>query len=173
MSTALLTIAGLFARVSLLAVGGINSTLPEISRQVVGVQHWMSPQQFSEIFAIGQSAPGPNLLGVTLIGAHVAGPLGGLVATLAMLLPAGTLVIIVSKLWDRFREKRWRRVVQAALLPITAGLVLAAAGVLVRQADHAALTIAITVISALLIWRTPLHPLWVLSGGAVLWLVLL
>jgi chromate transporter len=109
---------------------------------------------------------------VTLIGGHEAGVAGGIVATLAMLLPAGTLVIVVSRLWERYREARWRRVIQSALLPVTAGLVLAAAAVLVRQADTGWLTVVITAVSTVLLWRTRLHPLWLLAGGTVAGLLL-
>jgi chromate transporter len=111
------------------------------------------------------------MLIVTVIGAHVAGIAGGITASLAMLLPAGVLVIWVSGLWERFRERRWRRVLQAAILPITAGLVLAAGFVLLRAADRSVPLAGITLVTTLLIYRTRLHPLWVLAGGALLGLV--
>lgn len=167
----LLIIAGLFARLSLLAVGGVNSTLPEIAHQVVELRHWLTPAQFSQLFAIANAAPGPNMLIATLIGAHVAGIAGGIVATIALILPSGLLVMLVSRIWDRFRERRWRRVLQAAILPITAGLILAAGFVLIRAADRSVALAAITVFGTFLIFRTRLHPLWVLGGGALLGLV--
>lgn len=171
MTAKLLLLAALFARLSLLAIGGVNSTVPEIQHQVVQVRHWLTPAQFPQLYAISQSAPGPNMLIATVIGAHVAGVAGGLVATLAMMLPAGILVMAVSGLWDRFRAQRWRRVLQAALLPISAGLVLAAGFLLLRAADHSGLLLAITLAAAALYYRLGLHPLWLLSCGAVLGLV--
>ncbi len=170
--TTLLTLAALFAKLSLLAVGGVNSTVPEIARQVVAIRHWMTPEQFAQLFAIAQAAPGPNMMIVTLIGGHQAGIAGGIVATLAMMLPAGTLVVIVSKIWDRYRDARWRRIIQSALLPITAGLVLAAAAVLVREADTGPLTILVTAVSTIALWQTRIHPLWLLAGGTIAGLLL-
>jgi chromate transporter len=167
----LLALAALFFKLSLLAVGGVNSTLPAIVREVVTLRHWLTPAQFAQLFAIAQAAPGPNMLIVTLIGGHQAGIAGGLVATAAMILPAGILVMIVSKLWDRHRDATWRRIIQAALLPITAGLVLAAACVLIKQADDSAVTIIVTAIAAALSWRTKLHPLWLLAGGTAIGLI--
>ncbi len=169
----LISLAWLFGRLSLLAVGGVNSTLPAIAHQVVELRHWLTPQQFAQLFAIAQAAPGPNMLIVALIGQRVGGVAGGLVASLAMVLPAGLLVILVSQIWHRNRERRWRLVAQAAILPITAGLILAAAWVLVRQADHDWLTITVTALSAALAWRTNIHPLWLLAGGAAAGLLLL
>ncbi|HQT45873.1 MAG TPA: chromate transporter [Acidocella sp.] len=169
----LVSLALLFGKLSLLAVGGINSTLPEIAREVVALRHWLTPQQFAQLFAISNAAPGPNMLISTMIGAREDGILGGIVASLAMILPAGVLVMLVDLFWERYRAARWRRVIQAALLPITAGLVLAAAGVLVRQADTGPLTGAVTLVCAALAWRSSLHPLWLLGGGALIGLVLL
>ena len=57
-----------FALMSLFAVGGANSAIPEMHRVAVDVQHWMTDQKFADIFAISQLSPGPNVLIVTLIG---------------------------------------------------------------------------------------------------------
>ena len=69
----LLTLAGYFAVMSLFAIGGANSAVPEMQRVAVEVEHWMTARQFSDIFAIAQVTPGPNVIIVTLIGYHVAG----------------------------------------------------------------------------------------------------
>ncbi len=165
-------LALLFGRLSLLAIGGINSTVPQIAHDVVTERHWLSPAQFVQLYAIANAAPGPNMLISTVIGARMAGLTGGIVATLAMILPSGILVLIVSKLWDRYRDNSWRKIIQRALLPITAGLILAAAGVLVRQSDTGLLTVAITILCAALGWKSRIHPLWLLGGGTVLGLLL-
>jgi chromate transporter len=170
--TKLLSLAFLFGKLSLLAVGGINSTLPAIAHEVVDERHWITARQFSQLFAIAQSAPGPNMLVCVLIGARVAGTAGGIVAGLAMVLPAGILVMLVSGVWQRFQQARWRRIVQAAILPITAGLVLAAAAVLVEAADTSFLLGAVSAVVAVVNLRSRLHPLWLLAGGAALGLVL-
>ncbi|MBU6448571.1 MAG: chromate transporter [Rhodospirillales bacterium] len=166
-------LALLFSKLSLLAVGGANSTVPEIARVVVSQKHWLSASQFSQFYAIANAAPGPNVIIVTLLGAHVAGLTGGLVATAAMVLPAGITAAIVASMFDKHREARWRRVAQAALLPITAGLVLAASCVLAGQSDTGWLTAALTILTALLTWRTKLHPLWLLGAGALAGLLFL
>jgi len=132
----------------------------------------MSAAEFARLFAIAQAAPGPNMLIVTLIGARVGGIKGGLASTAAMILPAGLLVMLVSSVWQRFAQARWRRVLQAAILPITAGLVLAAALVLVRAADTSVILAIVTILVAILSLRGKIHPLWLLAAGAVAGLVL-
>ena len=169
----LLQLALLFAKLSLLAVGGAGATVPEMARQTVTIHHWLTPAQFAQLYAISNAAPGPNVLISTILGAHVAGVPGGITATLAMIIPSCTLAVLVSHFLERHAHARWRRVLQAALLPITAGLVLAAAIVLARQADSGWLTIAITLGCAVAAYRTKLHPLLLLGTGAVLGLLFL
>jgi chromate transport protein ChrA len=72
----LVTLAWSFGLMSLFAVGGANSAIPEIHRLAVDVNHWMSDKQFADVFAISQLSPGPNVLIVTLIGYQVAGIMG-------------------------------------------------------------------------------------------------
>ena len=73
----LLTLAGFFGVLSLFAIGGGNSAIPEMHRFAVDVQHWLSDRQFADTFALAQLTPGPNLIIVALIGYHVAGIAGG------------------------------------------------------------------------------------------------
>ena len=69
----LITLAVQFAMMSLLALGGANAVVPEMHRQAVELRGWMSDHEFTDMFAMSQAAPGPNVMLVTLIGYHVAG----------------------------------------------------------------------------------------------------
>ena len=77
-------VAAQFAILSLLSIGGANAVIPEIQRRAVEVEHWMTNADFTQLFALSQAAPGPNVLIVSLIGWKVAGVLGGVVALLAI-----------------------------------------------------------------------------------------
>jgi len=92
---------GLLPGMPLLAFGGGNTILPEMQRQVVEVQNWMSAREFASLYALAQAAPGPNLLVSSLIGWRVAGLSGALVATLAVCVPAGLLTYFVAAAWQR------------------------------------------------------------------------
>lgn len=157
-----------FALLSLIAVGGINPILPELHRQVVEVYGWMSSQRFTELFAIAQAAPGPNILVITLIGWDVAGFAGAIAATLAICTPSALLAYFVSHLWDRFRAARWRVAIQAGLIPVTVGLVAAGAYILARAADTSAAAALITIATAAAVTFTRVHPLICLAAAAAL-----
>ena len=84
-------VAAQFAILSLLSIGGANAVIPEIQRRAVEVEHWMTNADFTQLFALSQAAPGPNVLIVSLIGWKVAGVLGGVVALLAMSGPSSMI----------------------------------------------------------------------------------
>ena len=157
-----------FALLSLLAVGGANAAVPEMHRIAVDVHHWMTETQFADAFAISQLSPGPNVLIVTLIGYAVAGVAGALGATVAMCVPTAVLAYVVSRRLSRSGASRWPAVIQAALVPLSIGL-MAASGLIVAQAaDKNWLAVLLTVIVAVLAAATRLNPLWLLLAGAVL-----
>lgn len=163
----LVSLAIIFAQLSLLAFGGGITILPEMQRQVVEVQHWLSAREFTDMFALAQAAPGPNMMVVTIIGWHVAGWQGVLVASLAKFGPSSIVTGLVLGLWQRFKDRPWRRVVQAGLVPITVGLVAASALLITRASVHEWSLGLITAAVALVTWRTRVHPLWLLAGGAL------
>ncbi len=173
MSQTLIALAMIFSELSLLAFGGGNTILPEAQRQVVEIHHWMTAEEFSALFALGQAAPGPNLMIVTLIGWHVAGFYGMLVTSLAKFGPSSLVTIVMLNVWERFKDKPWRRHVQAGLLPVTAGLVAASAALIAQASISNGILAAITAVTAVIAIKTKLHPLWLLFGGAMAGLLLL
>ena len=164
----MLQIALYFAMLSLVSVGGIPSVMPEMQRLVVDVEGWMSAAEYTQLFAIAQAAPGPNVLVTALIGWKVAGITGGLVALGAFCGPAAALAFSFGGYWDRMRDAPWRKVFQRALLPISAGFVFSGGYVLATPLGLDWQNALIAAASAAALYATRLNPLWILSGGGVL-----
>ena len=104
-----------FMLLSLISVGGMPSVLPELQRYVVDVKGWITPPEFIQIFAVGQAAPGPNILIASLVGWKVAGLAGALLALFAMCGPSAVLAWWVDDLWVRFKDSSWRKAAQRAI----------------------------------------------------------
>jgi chromate transporter len=167
-ANAIWTLVWTFGSMSLFAVGGANSAIPEMHRVAVDVQHWMSDKQFADVFAISQLSPGPNVLIVTLIGYSVAGVAGALAATLAMCGPTAILAYYVSGLLRRSSHSRWPAIIQAALVPVSVGLMAASGLILARTSDQSWIAALATVAAAVLAFATRLNPFWMLLAGGVL-----
>jgi chromate transporter len=165
--TTLAGLAAVYGQLSLLAFGGANAVLPEMQRQVVEVHHWMTAQEFAALFALAQAAPGPNMMVVSLVGWRVAGLWGALVTTAAVAVPSSLLTLVVSGVWYRFRDAAWRKGLQAGLLPVTAGLIMASAALLIETTVVDWTAAAVTLVTAGLFLFTKLHPLLILAAAAV------
>lgn len=161
----ILMLAWTFGVMSLFAVGGANSAIPEMHRVAVDVQHWLSDKQFADVFAISQMSPGPNVLIVTLIGYSVAGVAGALVATISMCVPTAVLAYCVSRLLTRSSQSRWPAIIQAALVPLSIGLMGASGLILALTSDRTWAAALVTAVAAILAAATRLNPFWVLLGG--------
>jgi chromate transporter len=157
-----------FATLSLVAVGGANAVVPDLHRQVVTNLAWMDDRTFADLFGLAQVAPGPNILVVSLLGWQVAGLAGLLVATLAIVGPSSLVAFAAGRLVARHGEAPWLRLVQAGLVPVAVGLILASGLVMARAADLDATTGAITLATALFVLLTKRNPLWPIAGGAAL-----
>ena len=92
----LFDIGGVFAYLSLLTVGGGVAAFPELKELTVDTYHWLTFPELLHYYSIGQLAPGPNMMMVASVGAHVAGLTGAAVFTLLMLMKINPALPIVA-----------------------------------------------------------------------------
>lgn len=167
MQSILTTLLLIFVPLSFVTIGGGQTIVADMHRQVVDVQHWMTSAQFVDLFAISRMSPGPGSLLVTLIGWQVGGIAGAVVATFAIFAPTAVMTYYVATIWDRFRGARWLRVIEAGLKPVAAGTVLASVWVLLQALDGGWPAQLIALVSTAILVMTPMNPLIILSAGAL------
>jgi chromate transporter len=152
---------------SLLSIGGAITVAPEMHRILVEQHHLLSDAQFTSAIALAQAAPGPNVLFVAVLGFFLAGVGGAVAALIAIMLPSTTLALGLVR-WAQAREDRLGvRAFRASMPALTLGLVAATAWLLAPGHDQPRL-LALAVISALLVWRTRVHLLWLVGAAALL-----
>jgi chromate transporter len=169
MLVTLLELALYFGMLSLISVGGLPAVMSELQRIVIDVEHWVAPEEFLQLYAVGQASPGPNMLIVSLIGWKAAGLAGAFVALIAMCGPAAVLSWWVSGLWDRFKDSPWRVAIQRAMAPLVVGLTFSGGYALATPhgtPDWRIWLIAAAAAAGTL--ATKLNPLWLLAAGGVL-----
>jgi chromate transporter len=168
MTATLLQLAGLFALLSLLSVGGGNGVIPDMQRAAVSGHHWMSDQTFLDLFAISRASPGPGSLIVVLIGQQAAGLAGAAVAGLAMYVPSCLVVHVATRIWSRAAEATWRQTAESALAPVAVGLTYASGVALARSTENDLVSYAITAAATVILSLADVNPLFLLAaGGAV------
>ena len=167
---------------SLLSVGGAITTAPDMHRFLVDQQHWLTDAQFSASIAIAQAAPGPNVLFIALLGWNVGlnaggvltGLLGILMAMLGILIPSTTLTYIAAQWGHRNRELPAVRAFKQGMSPIVVALLVATGWILAGTNSVQADALQnwpvwlLTAATAVIVWRTKIHLLWLLGAGALL-----
>jgi len=165
-----LLLAAQFALLSLLTIGGYATVLPEVHRQLVAERGWLSDAGFAQGVALGQSAPGPNIMVIGVLGYLAAGPLGLLACLGGILLPSTLLVWRVSR-WARAnRGHRWLIAFQIGAAPLVLGLTLASGWLLARPVlDSQRLAAGLLLLAGVALgsaWRPKWPPLlWLLAGA--------
>jgi len=179
-----------FASLSLLAIGGAITTAPDMHRYLVHQNGWLTDAQFVSSIALSQAAPGPNVLFVALLGwnvglnaagGHSAGwhawgwaLLGVGISMVAILLPSSVLTYSATRWAHRNREIRAVRAFKTGMAPIVIALLIATGWLLSATHDQPAQDWPLwllTAVTTLVVWRTRLHLLWLLGGGALLGLM--
>lgn len=166
-----------FFVIGLFTIGGGYAMLSLIQAQVVTAHAWMTESEFTNIVAISQMTPGP--IGVncsTFVGyevltnagaSHLVGILGSAVATFACVLPSFMIVLMIVKFYEKVTGNPLFEGVMSWLRPVVAGLIGAAALILIFNVDWSGTplfsTPQVTVIRDNFIdWKS-----WALFGAAM------
>jgi len=157
------------ALLSSISFGGVPSVLPDIRNFVVVANGWLTDGDFTNFFALAQTIPGPNMiLMMGLIGWKVAGISGAMAAASATAIPPCVMYFVGYRLWDRFRDAAWQKIVRTSLAPLTFGLIVAGGTVMAQTADKSWPAIGISAAAATLLLLTRFNPLWMLGAAGVL-----
>jgi chromate transporter len=168
-----------YLSLSMLCVGGAITTAPDMHRFLVQEKGWLTDPQFSASISIAQAAPGPNVLFTALMGWNVGLNAGsfwtallGMVLCLGgIMLPSSVVVYLTSQWSHRNRDLRAVRAFKQGMAPLVIALLMSTGWILTTGNGYALEnwpTWAVTIVTALIVWKTRLHLLWLLGAGAVL-----
>ncbi|MCA1058957.1 chromate transporter [Rossellomorea aquimaris] len=140
-----------------LVFGGGHVVLPLLEREFVPTG-WLTEEQFLAGYAAAQAVPGPLFTFAAYIGAVINGWKGGILATIAIFLPAFLLILGTLPFWDTLRQNPK---IKGALMGVNAAVV----GILVAAFYHPIWTSSILapvdfafgaiLFSMLVFWKLP------------------
>ncbi|MDX8497911.1 chromate transporter [Mesorhizobium sp. VK4C] len=163
----LVSLCLVFAPLSLMAIGGGSSILGELQYSVVDSRHWLTNKAFLDMFAISRVAPGPGTLIVTLMGWHLAGWAGAIVATIAIFAPSSLLVVVIAHFWHSRPNAAWQGAMVYGLAPLAAGLVLSSVIALLSNARGGWIAWSVAIAIAVAARKVRLGPLTLMIIGSV------
>ena len=132
----LITLFVSYLKIGFFGFGGGYAMLSLIHSEVVVRNQWLTNGEFSDIVAISQMTPGPIAINsATYIGYEVAGFWGSVVATVAVCLPALTIMMLITRFFLRLHDNRYVQGVVGGMKPIVVGMIMSAALLLIFPAS--------------------------------------
>ena len=94
-----------FAKVGVMTFGGGYAMIPILEREIVENRKWASSEELMDYYAVGQCTPGVIAVNTaTFIGYKVAGPAGGVAATLGVVFPSVVIICLIAGILMNFAD---------------------------------------------------------------------
>lgn len=151
--------------------GGGYVLLAFLQPELVDRTHWLTSRQLLDAIAIGQVTPGPLFTTATFVGYLLAGHLGAIAATVGIFLPSFIFVTLVTPWVPQLRRSIW---FGSWLDGVNVGAWGAIAVVAYRLGVDTLVnwqSVAIAIVSLLLLWRWKINVIWLMLGSAMVGLM--
>ena len=175
-----------FFQIGLFTIGGGVASLPLIETIIVNEHNWLSYAEFSHLVVISEMTPGPIAVNAsTFVGNLRFGFIGGIVATLGVVLPSFIIVIILAKIYFKYRNLTSVNAVLNGLRPTIVGLIAFATFKITISAlfdtqiisfgqfDINVIKIALLVLYIYLLRKYKLNPILIIVLSGILGLIVL
>lgn len=115
-----------FFKTGLFAIGGGPATIPflmEMARR----RPWFTMEELGDMIAISESTPGPVGINMaTYAGFQTLGLFGGIVSTLALIIPSIVIILIIARFLEGFQENRIVKAVFRGVKPAVTAMIAVA-----------------------------------------------
>lgn len=174
-----LTLFLIFFKLGFFSFGGGYTMIPFVEQELLARGFELPPQVIANTAAIAGVAPGPVGINLAIAFGHeLAGLSGVLAAALGVMLPSLILVLIVAFFFKAVAKSVYFRGMMTGLKPFVVGITLYAAlnmalknGMISTEWARSLPSLAIAVVSFVLLLKTKLHPIVLIAGGALVGLL--
>lgn len=156
----------IFAKIGAFTIGGGAAMIPIIEKEVVEKHNWLTSEEFLDIIAIAQSAPGLIAVNVSIfVGHKICGVRGSIIATLGSILPPFIIILMIAALFTNFQDNETVLSIFKGIRPAVVALIAAP---VIRMAIKNKLTIykgAIILFTIIGIAFLGISPIWIIVAA--------
>ena len=150
---------GIFFKIGAFTIGGGYAMVPLIENEIVTKRKWIAQEDFIDLLAISQSAPGILAVNISIfIGYKLRGIRGSIVTALGTILPSFIIILAIALFFHTFKDNP---VVERIFKGIRPAFTMG------RSAKINRYNLWIPVVSALLIWLLGFSPIWIIIAAGV------
>ena len=162
-----------FAKIGTFTIGGGYAMIPIIQKEVVDKRGWISEEDFMDVLAISQSAPGILAVNISIfLGHKLKGTKGSIVATLGSTLPSFTIILMIAMFFAGYQDNPTVMAIFKGIRPVVVSLIAVPMINMAKKAKLNFYTGSLAVITALLIIFMKVSPLYILLVVAVVFTAL-
>ena len=162
-----------FAKIGAFTIGGGYAMIPIIQKEVVEKRGWISEEDFLDVLAISQSAPGILAVNISIfLGYRLKGARGSVVATLGSALPSFTIILLIAMFFAGYQDNPTVVSIFKGIRPVVVSLIAVPMINMAKKAKLNIYTGALAVITAALIIFLKVSPLYILLVTAVVFTAL-
>ena len=152
-----------YLKIGTFTIGGGYVMLSMIEREIVDRKGWIDREEFMNMIALAQAAPGLIAVNSAIfIGWRIGGWRGVIATVLGAVLPSFLIILAIAMVFQNYKDLP---AVEAVFKGIRPAVVALIAAPLCRMAYSAKITWATAIIpiaGALLIWLGGLSPVWII-----------
>ena len=152
-----------FARIGGLTFGGGYAMIPLLERDVVQRNGWVSPEEFTDLLALAQSAPGVFAVNMAVfVGYRTRGVAGAVSAAFGCALPSVVIILLIALFFRQFRHIAVVNNIFMGLRPVVVALIAVPVFNVAKSAKVGWTMAWIPVLSAVLIVAFGVSPVFVI-----------
>lgn len=157
-----------FFKVGAFVFGGGFAMIPIIEREVVTKKHWVSEEEFIDLIAVTQSAPGPVAVNsAVFIGYKLSKLPGAIVALLGTVLPSFLVILTFALFLASQQNNQALEKFFAGVRPAVVALILGAGLKMGRKVIRSAFAFSLAIAALGLLYFLHLHPIILIILGAL------
>lgn len=160
-----------YLKIGTFTIGGGYAMLPLIKREIVDNKHWIEEDEFLNMLALAQAAPGLIAVNSAIfIGWRCGGWRGVAGAVLGAVLPSFLIILIIAILFREWKTLPAMEAVFKGIRPAVVGLIAAPLVSMAKKETRGSshVFLLISLVAALLIWLVGANPVWVILGTIIL-----
>lgn len=167
-----------FLEVGLFSIGGGYAAIPIIQNQVVEKYAWLSLNEFTDLITIAEMTPGPIAVNsATFVGIKIAGILGAIVSTLAVILPSLFIVSILANLYFKYRNIDFMQKILGIIRPVIVALIASAGlailiNVIYAESKINFISLSLFILCFISIRKTKINPILAMLSCGVLYTII-
>jgi len=156
-------------KIGTFTLGGGYAMLPLIQREVVDRKKWIDEEEFLNMIALAQAAPGLIAVNSAIfIGWRIGGWRGVCGAVLGAVLPSFLIILAIAMVFSEWKELPAVEAAFKGIRPAVVALIAAPLFKMAKAAKISWLTSLIPIAAALLIWLGHVNPVWVILATIVI-----